>query len=361
MNRRPSLLLTAAVSLGLLIGMVLPTYAARTQPDYQAQINALNARVTALEAAVFPSPTPKPTPVSTPAPTPVLTPTPSPTVAPTPAPSATTRVTSIAALLTALADNRVTDITVANGTYLVPDAASHQATGLWIDQRFASRTNPVLVHAETLGGVTFSGGGATGWSRPRLPRRRPRPDVAGLPVRQRRADPDRRHRVRPERERDSRPRHTGSVCSTSPSRSPSPPATPTRGGRPCDLLQLDHDPDARHRDRPPHGQGVHERSGLGAALLRPARARRRPPERHRVAHDGHGHQSGRHLLGRDRSRTSPSPTRRSPAPSSLAVRYEQGGTVTLRNVTSTSSGQQGFYSSLGASPSGVTFINDSLH
>lgn len=99
MNRRPSLLLTAAASLGLLIGMVVPTYARPSQPNYQAQIDALNARVTALEAAVFPSPTPVPTPtlvptpVPTPIPTPVPTPTPtsmpSPTLVPTPSPTVT--------------------------------------------------------------------------------------------------------------------------------------------------------------------------------------------------------------------------------------------------------------------------------
>ena len=35
------------------------------------------------------------------------------------------------------------------------------ATSLWIGARFAGRTRPVLVRAETTGGVTFDGGGAT--------------------------------------------------------------------------------------------------------------------------------------------------------------------------------------------------------
>lgn len=43
-----------------------------------------------------------------------------------------------------------------------------------------------------------------------------------------------------------------------------------------------------------------------------------------------------------------------------AVRYELGGTVTLRRVTSTDSGRAGFYSSLGTTPPGVTFIDVSL-
>ena len=71
------------------------------------------------------------------------------------------RVSSIPTLLTALADNAVTDIVVANGTYHVSTAASQMANSLWIGARYAGRTNPVTVRAETPGGVTFDGGGAT--------------------------------------------------------------------------------------------------------------------------------------------------------------------------------------------------------
>ena len=69
------------------------------------------------------------------------------------------RVTSIPALLTALADDAVTEIVVADGTYRVSGAANKQANSLWIGARFAGRTRPVLVRAETTGGVTFDGGG----------------------------------------------------------------------------------------------------------------------------------------------------------------------------------------------------------
>jgi hypothetical protein len=88
--------------------------------------------------------------------------TPTPTPAPTPKPSTGTsvRVTSIAALLTALDDNRVTDIVVANGTYRVSPASAKRADSLWIGARFADRTAAVTVRAETRGGVTFDGGGA---------------------------------------------------------------------------------------------------------------------------------------------------------------------------------------------------------
>jgi hypothetical protein len=68
-------------------------------------------------------------------------------------------VTSIPALLTTLANNTVTEIVVANGTYLVDGAANKTANSLWIGSAFASRTNPVTVRAETTGGVTFTSGG----------------------------------------------------------------------------------------------------------------------------------------------------------------------------------------------------------
>jgi hypothetical protein len=70
-------------------------------------------------------------------------------------------VTSIPALLTALADDTVTEIVVANGTYRVSTAGSQHSDSLWIGARFAGRTRPVTVRAESRGGVTFDGGGAT--------------------------------------------------------------------------------------------------------------------------------------------------------------------------------------------------------
>jgi hypothetical protein len=70
-------------------------------------------------------------------------------------------VASVAALLSALANDAVTDIVVANGTYRVDPATARYSNSLWIGSRFAGRTNPVTVRAETIGGVTFDGGGAT--------------------------------------------------------------------------------------------------------------------------------------------------------------------------------------------------------
>ncbi len=90
-----------------------------------------------------------------------------PTQSPTPTPTPTTtsrkvvNVSSIAALKTALADNTVDEIVVANGTYLVKGATTQVADSLWIGSAYAGRTRPILVRAQTTGGVTFSGGGMT--------------------------------------------------------------------------------------------------------------------------------------------------------------------------------------------------------
>ena len=73
------------------------------------------------------------------------------------------RVTSISALLTALANDSIGDIVVANGTYHVSTASSMRSDSLWIGKRFAGRTRPVLIRAETRGGVTFDGGGSSSY------------------------------------------------------------------------------------------------------------------------------------------------------------------------------------------------------
>ena len=74
------------------------------------------------------------------------------------------RVTSISALLTKLADNSVREIVVANGTYRVSPSGRQAANSLWIGgDRYARRTRPITVRAETIGGVTFR------WRRRRPP------------------------------------------------------------------------------------------------------------------------------------------------------------------------------------------------
>ena len=121
----------------------------------------------------LPPPTPTGSPVPTPAatPSPLANPTPQPTAqpAPTPVPASSpamvagtsVRVASIPALLDALDNNAVTDIVVANGTYQVSTAGKLASNSLWIGSRFVDRTNPVTVRAESRGGVTFDGGGTT--------------------------------------------------------------------------------------------------------------------------------------------------------------------------------------------------------
>jgi hypothetical protein len=113
-----------------------------------------------------PSATPSPAPLTTPQPVPTPLATPFPTPSPLPMnpalPAGTSvKVTTIPALLDALANNTVTDIVVANGTYRVSPAGRQESNSLWIGSRFASRSNPVTVRAETRGGVTFDGGGAS--------------------------------------------------------------------------------------------------------------------------------------------------------------------------------------------------------
>ena len=114
------------------------------------------------------TPSPGPTPLSKPwsAAKPVATATPTAPKSPL-TPKTTGRsvnVASIPDLLTALADNSVGLIVVANGTYHVSPASSEHADALWIGSRFASRTRPITVRAATRGKVTFDGGGAASFS-----------------------------------------------------------------------------------------------------------------------------------------------------------------------------------------------------
>ena len=71
----------------------------------------------------------------------------------------TIRVASIPALLNALANDRYTTIVVVDGTYQVRPSNESASTSLWIGDRFAARKQPVTVLAETIGGVTFAGDG----------------------------------------------------------------------------------------------------------------------------------------------------------------------------------------------------------
>jgi hypothetical protein len=61
--------------------------------------------------------------------------------------------------MTALSDNTVDEIVVANGTYSISGSGNQAANSLWISSKYASRTRPITVRAATVGGVTFDAGG----------------------------------------------------------------------------------------------------------------------------------------------------------------------------------------------------------
>lgn len=73
----------------------------------------------------------------------------------------TVTVSSIPALLATLKDNAVDEIVVADGTYHVSPSNAVRSDSLWIGSEYAARTRPVTVRAQTIGGVTFDGGGGT--------------------------------------------------------------------------------------------------------------------------------------------------------------------------------------------------------
>jgi hypothetical protein len=70
-------------------------------------------------------------------------------------------LSTIPSLLQALADDSIDVIVVADGTYHVSPASDQKPDSLWIGARYAGRTRPITVRAQTSGGVTFDGGGAT--------------------------------------------------------------------------------------------------------------------------------------------------------------------------------------------------------
>jgi hypothetical protein len=73
------------------------------------------------------------------------------------------RVSSIAALKAALANNALDEIVVANGAYHVSPANLQRSDSLYVGAKYAGRTRPVTVRAETRGGVTFDGGGGSSY------------------------------------------------------------------------------------------------------------------------------------------------------------------------------------------------------
>jgi hypothetical protein len=284
-----------------------------------------------------------------------------PTPTPTPATSSV-RVTSIPALLTALANNAVTEIVVANGTYVVPAASSSagQISGLWIDHRFSSRTNPVLVRAEMTGGVTISGGGATGW--------------IGIAFR----DGVHDQTWQGFHFADADPTQTGVIVfGQSGSVIPIAPYNITLRDMTIDETITSANPLGVSGDHAVYFSaaltpGPHDilidgltvnaaTSGLDTALHFYHSAAGAPGANNVTVRN-------MRVTGTDQAivfwgatiygiviEDSTITNARQ-----FAVRYEGGGTLTLRRVTSTGSGQVGFYSSLGPNPPAVTFDSDSF-
>ena len=312
--------------------------------------------------AVTPGPTPFPSASTgpSPAPTPTATPTavPSATAGPIGSPAtggSSVRVSSVSGLLTALADDAVGEIVVADGTYHVSTAASQAPNSLWIGARYAGRTRPVTVRAETTGGVTFSGGGATAFG--------------GLSFEAGAHDQTWDGFVFA----DGQPTQTGVI---------------TFGGYPG--LAAPHHISLRNISLPrslssasggatdgglyfsqavggPHdisvdGLTVDGAGGLDFAV--------------QFYHSTEGNPNAwnvslRHLRvsGTGQAIILWDPTIHditiedstiSDAELS-ALRYEKGGSLTVRRTTSTGSGVAGFYSTLGATPPEVTFIDSALH
>ena len=119
----------------------------------------------ALNATSAGAPGPSPGVVAGPSPTAGAPTSRPPVVLASPSPLATKSVTvgSIRALLAELADDSIGEIVVKDGTYHVSPSNWTAHDSLWIGDKYASRTQPILVRAETPGGVTFDGGGLSGF------------------------------------------------------------------------------------------------------------------------------------------------------------------------------------------------------
>jgi hypothetical protein len=261
-------------------------------------------------------------------------------------------VTSIPALLTALADNSVSEIVVANGTYRVSAASNQASNSLWIGSRFANRSRPVTVRAETTGGVTFDGGGTSYFG--------------GLTFVEGAHDQTWDGFVFA----NGIPTQTGVVVFggypglAAPHHITMRNITITRSVLSVTSGAHDHGIYFSQAVGGPHdilidGLNVDGAGGLDSAL-----------------HFYHSDSANRNawnvtvrrmqVVGTPQAVILWDATIRdiviedsTITGAGTAIRYEAGGTVILRGVTSTGS-SSGFYSSLGSSPSGVTFINSSL-
>jgi hypothetical protein len=162
--------LTAACIAGaeLLAGVSRENAVAWSRGGVTASVQLLDPVTVALGS---PAPTSAPTPATAPAPTGATGSKPKPGATPRPAAGQapakpkpqprTVTVASIRKLLQVLADDSVDVIVVKNGTYHVSASNAQEPDSLWIDDQFAKRTRPIIVRAESRGGVIFDGAGGT--------------------------------------------------------------------------------------------------------------------------------------------------------------------------------------------------------
>ena len=292
-------------------------------------------------------------------PTPVPTLPPAPAATPTAVAGRAVRAGSIPALLTALADDSITDITVANGTYHVSAAGLQMPDSLWIGAAFAGRTRPVTVRAETPGGVTIDGGGE--------------PYFGGISFDEGAHDQTWEGFVFA----NGTPTETGVITFGGYSgmvaahhitlrnltflSSLTGSATTTGGPSTDHAIYVSKAAGGPH-DLVFEDITVDGRGGLGAIHFF-SHVRRQPECLERVGPrvDGDWDPAGHHPVGLH------------PAPNividhatvtdalSYGVRYEDPGSdIFLANVTTTGSGRQGFHSSMGSNPPGIVFIGDTL-
>jgi hypothetical protein len=265
-------------------------------------------------------------------------------------------VASIPALLDALANDAVTEIVVANGTYYVSGAVDKAANSLWIGSRFAGRTRPVLVRAETTGGVTFDGRGADYFG--------------GISFQEGAHDQTWQGFVFTH----GSPVESGVIMFGGYPGSP--------GAHNITLLDITVD----HVGTPgaPRGHAVYFSESVGGVhdILIDGLTVSDPLGGIKAAlHFYHSDAANRNawnvtvrrlqVSGTDQAIVVWDPTLRNITVDTatitnalrVAVRYESAGAsgITFANITSTGSGSgTGFYSSLGTAPAGVTFVNNSL-
>jgi hypothetical protein len=290
--------------------------------------------------------------------------TPNPTRAPTPTPIVkSVRVSSIPALLTALADNTVGEIVVADGTYHVSPSGQLKSDSLWIGgDRFASRTRPITVRAETVGGVTLDGGGNSAygalsfedgahdqtWDGFRfanmqavytgiievggyLPRRTP---------------------------------HDITVRNMTITSSCTGRATTADGSTWDHGIYIAHAVGVGPHDLLFQNISVDGRGNLASAVHFDHGDAANPPAWNVTVRDLRVTNTQQAIiLWSDRLRNIVFDGADISGTKAYAVRFESSGAsgIVFKNITSVNSGYRGFYSSMGSSPPGVTLTNDSLH